>query len=696
MSLTASLNSALSGLNVAQAGIAVVSDNVANVNTEGYARKSVIQTARVTGGEGTGVRIEEVRRIADQFLNSELRISMAEYGRFEAKNVLQEQATSLLGDPTGDRNLVALLDNVFVSASQLAANPEATGNRSAIVDALQRFGEDLARVSEGVLDLRRQADQRIDEKVDEANTLLSQIHDLNLRIASLSRGEDANGLIEQRATKLDDLSQIIGIRTGNLDENRISITTTSGLPLLDSELRQIVHESAGNSDFGQSFTPLSIERVDGLGGRTFTIDSNIDELLGSGELRGLLEMRDGDLNQLGVELGAFAGQVADEINAVHNQFTAVPPPSVLTGHDTGSLATDPHGFTGVATFHAFDADNNVIAGATVDFGAIGGTIGDVIAAVNAGLGGAGTLALNAGVMSFTAGGGAVGVGIAQDAANPSDANGRGFSHRFGLNDLVRTPNGPHFQTGLASASAHGFTGEATFELVGPRNERPLQATIDFGAIGGTVGDFVTELNTVFAGTASFALDSAGELVTTPANGFSEFRLEVGSDDTQRGATTRSVSTFFGIGSGPQAAIASDFGVRSDIASNPSRMALARINETSVPGVAIGDNAGAVALQGLTSATGAFSGAGRLPAMNATLSEIGAELLGRAGQAAQDISVRTADREALMEELKRKVGEVSGVNMDEEMAQLIQLQTAFNAASRVISATNELFDTLLQI
>ncbi|ANK80441.1 MAG: flagellar hook-associated protein FlgK [Rhizobiales bacterium NRL2] len=696
MSLTASLNSALSGLNVAQAGIAVVSDNVANVNTEGYARKSVIQNARVTGGVGTGVKVEEVRRIADQFLNSELRIAMAEFGRFEAKSTLQEQATSLIGDPTGERNLVALLDKALVAAGALSANPEASGNRSALVDALQRFGEDLDRVSDGILDLRRQADRRIDEKVGQANTLLSQVHDLNLRVASLAQSQDANGLIEQREKKLDELSQIIGIRVSNTEDRRVSISTTAGLPLLDTELRRIVHENAGSSDFGQVFSPLSVERVDSLSGQTFTIDGNIDDLLGSGELRGLLEMRDGDLNQLSVEVGAFAGQVADRINAVHNEFTAVPPPSAMTGHDTGALATDPHGFTGIASFHAFDGSNNTVATATVDFGAIGGTVNDVINAVNAGLGGAGTLALNGGVMSFAAAGGSAGVGIAQDAANPADANGRGFAHRFGLNDLVRTPTGPHFQTGLAAGSAHGFTGEATFAMVGPRNERPLSTTIDLGAVGGTVNDLLTQLNTDFAGAATFGIDGAGKLTMTPAGGFSDFRLELTADNTQRGASSRSVSDFFGLGSGPQASMAAGFAVRSDIAASPSALALAEINATGTPAVAIGDNAGAVALQGLTSDTDAFSGAGRLPAMNATLSEIGAELMGRAGQAAQDITIRAEDREALMEELKLKVAEISGVNMDEEMAQLIQLQTAFNAASRVISTTNELFDMLLQI
>jgi len=83
-------------------------------------------------------------------------------------------------------------------------------------------------------------------------------------------------------------------------------------------------------------------------------------------------------------------------------------------------------------------------------------------------------------------------------------------------------------------------------------------------------------------------------------------------------------------------------------------------------------------------------------MTATLSEIGAEFLGRAGQSAKDIAVRAEDRLALRDELSERVSEVSGVNLDEEMTNLITFQTAFNASARVISATQEMFDALLRI
>lgn len=696
MTLTASLNNSISGLNVAQARIAVVSDNVANVNTEGYVRKEAIQNTVTLSGQSAGVRIEEIRRITDEFLNREFRIATAEFGRFEAAGDMHQQLTALLGDPTGDDNLVALLDNVLVEIGQLAANPETTSVRSSVLETFKRMTEEVDRISENIRDLRHQADLRIGQKVNDVNQLLTDIHDLNNQINSLPRSGAAASLEGQRAQKLDQLAEIIDLQASQQSDGRIIVSTTGGLPLIDSNLRQLTHTTDGSGDFGVVYAPLGISRVEPVTGTLRAISTNVDSSILSGELRGLLNARDGALNDTAIELGAYTGHVADQINAVHNAFTAVPPPATLTGHNSGALSTDSHGFTGIAAFHAFDANNNVTATATIDFGAIGGTVNDVINAVNAGLGGAGTLALTSGAMSFSAAGGSAGVAIAQDATTPSDANGRGFAHRFGLNDLVRTGNGPHFQTGLQSGSAHGFTGSVTFELVGPQNQRPQTSTIDLGAIGGTVGDLVTQLNTDFTGVASFNLSAAGEIVVTPAASFTGFELEATSDQTTRGGTGKSVSDIFGIGSGAMTGIAPGLELRSDIVQNSARLSLATINASGTPAIFSGDNAGANALQGLSFSTATFAGAGRLGTISGTLAELGGELLGRAGQAASEIEFRSRDREALRDELALRVGEVSGVNIDEEMARLIQLQAAFNAATRVISATNEMIDELLRI
>jgi flagellar hook-associated protein 1 FlgK len=690
------MNSAVSGLGVAQSSIATLSDNIANINTKGYVRKEVVQNTITLAGQSSGVEIADIRRVTDEFLNREFRIATSEFGRFEAAGDLHQQLTTLLGDPTGDNNLVAMLDNVLVEIGQLAANPETTSVRSSVLETFKRLTEEVDHVAEGVRDLRRQADLRVGQNISDANQLLADIHELNKSINAIP-GEGASVNLEgQRAQKLDELAQIIDVQGVTQENGRLLVSTTGGLPLIDGNLRQLTHTPDGSGAFGVVYQPIGIERINDVNGSTTQVSTNIDSAILSGELRGLLDTRDGALNDMAIELGAYAGHVADQINSVHNAFTAVPPPATMTGHNSGALASDPHGFSGIAAFHTFDANNNVTATATIDFGAIGGTVNDVINAVNTGLGGAGTLSLTNGIMSFSAAGASIGVAIAQDATTPSNADGRGFAHRFGMNDLVRTTNGPHFQTGLQAGSAHGFTGTVIFEMVGPQNQRPQTSTIDMGAIGGTVGDLVNQLNTDFTGVASFSLSAAGEIVASPSTAFAVFDFEATSDQTTRGGTGKSVSDLFGIGSASLAAVAPGIALRPDIPLNSALLSLASVNASGTPAVFSGDNAGANALQGLSFATSDFAGAGRMGAITGTLGELGGELLGRAGQAASEIEFRGRDREALRDELSLRVGEVSGVNIDEEMAKLIQLQAAFNAATRVISATNEMIDALLRI
>lgn len=696
MSLNGIISNSTSGLIAAQVGLSTVSDNIANVNTEGYARKEARQDNRVIGGQGIGVQVTEVRRIADTFLSQEFRIAAAESGRFEAMEELQQQMTALLGDPTKDRTLVSRLDDIFNAAAALANNPDTTATRNATLDALQRLDEDIDLVADGIRDLQRQADQRVGDTVQTINDLIEQIDGLNREISKRPDGADSNALLDQRARKLDELGELVDIRTFDLGQGMLAVSTNAGLPLVDHAARRIVHVPNDAAIAGQTFPQLTIERVDPATGAATAVNGTIDSNIRSGSLRGLMDIRDTNLNDLAVELGAMTGHIADELNRVHNEFTAVPPPAALVGRNTGALATDPHGFTGIASFHAFDANNAVTATATIDFGAIGGTVQDAITAVNAGLGGQGTLSLTNGVMTFAASGAATGVAVQQDATTPSDNGGRGFAHRFGLNDLVSTGSGPNFDTGLTAATGHGFSGEITLSLVGPANQRAITTTVDMAAIGGTVGDLVAQLNTNFSGLVTFALDAAGKLSATPASVASSFRVAVLADNTARGTTGVSAADMFGLGSASVAGVASGFEIASAVAGNPERIALASVSASGTPAVGVGDNAGALAFQTLGNNEGRFDGAGRLPAMTATLSEIGAEFLGRAGQAAKDISVRAEDRLALRDELSERVSEVSGVNLDEEMTNLITFQTAFNASARVISATQEMFDALLRI
>ena len=126
----------------------------------------------------------------------------------------------------------------------------------------------------------------------------------------------------------------------------------------------------------------------------------------------------------------------------------------------------------------------------------------------------------AGAITFDATTAGEGVVIVQ-GTTPSDRGGRGFSHFFGMNDLLQSLVEPHFDTGFATTSAHGFgvTGITTIQLRGPNSENAVSFTLDFSTVGGTAfSDVLTSLNTGFAGFGTWALDANGALTFTPVAG----------------------------------------------------------------------------------------------------------------------------------------------------------------------------------
>src|SRR5690606_1961021 len=108
-----------------------------------------------------------------------------------------------------------------------------------------------------------------------------------------------------------------------------------------------------------------------------------------------------------------------------------------------------------------------------------------------------------------------GVALAQDAANPSDKAGRGFSHFFGLNDVIRSTGISTYDSGLAPTDPHGFTpgDEITFSLA-DANGRPIRDITVAVPAGGTMADLVNALNSTTTGVGfhgQFTLDERGAL-----------------------------------------------------------------------------------------------------------------------------------------------------------------------------------------
>jgi flagellar hook-associated protein 1 FlgK len=124
------LGSAISGLAASQAGLRNVSNNIANVNTPGYARQSVSLTTGVTAGRTSGVVTGEPQRVADRFLEANAYRRASDVGRADVESNYQDRLQALLGAPGSSSGLPARLDAISASAISMSGS-QASGQAGA-------------------------------------------------------------------------------------------------------------------------------------------------------------------------------------------------------------------------------------------------------------------------------------------------------------------------------------------------------------------------------------------------------------------------------------------------------------------------------------------------------------------------------------------------------------------------------------
>ncbi len=676
MSLNAVMGNAVSGLGATQAALAVVANNIANAGTAGYAREEVDLQPLVAGGQSAGVRASAVKRIADRALEAAAASAGGDLGRATVTSDVLDRLQTFLGAPGSENGLAARLDAVSASAIALASGSDPAASSAdfvakadAALAGMKQFASDIDALSGEVAG-------NVTTVVDRANTLLARIGSLNDTISGLQARGGSAALGDERAAAVSELGTLIGIRSRETPDGRIAIDTVSGATLVDRLPRKLSGDAS-----------VRIVSVDPASGKQ-TPGATLDAATAGGQLGGLLELRDRTLPGAADRLGALFAQVTTTLNGVHNEHSAVPAPARLDGRNTGLTASDRLGFSGAATFAVADAAGTMLASTRIDFDALpaSATVGDLVSAINSGLGGKATASFAGGRLTLTATDPRNGIAVAGDAAKPAARAGAGLSAFFGLNDLVS--GGPALPSGLMAGDAHGFNADGTIQLAVRDSAGRIVASDSIAVAGtATVGDLVGRLNASTLGkTGAFALDPAGSLTFSPVAGQSGASLATVADSSARGDTGLSFSAMFGITAGQPATARTGGGIRADIAANPSKLAVAVLATDAAIGAAAlgtGDARGATAL------ADALSGPGGV-----AIERAAASLVRDTATAASRASDAKASATARSDEANRQRDSVSGVNVDEELAHMIQLQNSYAASARVLSAARDMYDVLL--
>jgi flagellar hook-associated protein 1 FlgK len=714
-SLGAALRTAQSGLATTQQVLDVIANNVANVNTAGYSRKEAALDHRVLGGQGVGVGIERISRAVDQALMTTLRRESARLASASIANGYEARLQDLFGTPGSSTSIAHTLGDLKAAIEALAAAPDGAIEARQVVrqgveaaDALNRLGGTLQQ-------LRVDADRRLAQAVGEADALLKRVADLNHQVVrERHAGRDTTALEDERDRVVDRLSALMDVKVMGRGKGDLVVFTPSGRSLVDSAAVALSHAPASG------LSALSTHDGGGIAGihaGDAQPGNDLTQVLaaGDGEIAALIRLRDRTLPDVQGTLDALAANLRDTVNRIHNQGVGVPGLSRMEGSrrfadpavETISLAA---GDTAIALF---DASGRQVAATAVSTLMGGGSGPWTITQVGTALDGwlkanadpaaqataaDGRLVLDLGTRAMglafrdqvaAAAGSAPGaatIAHSADGGGGADATVVGFSHFFGLNDFFTDATLPAVRQSAVLPAGWRTAAAASLECRDAAGLIGAAVAIPAGSDLAAIAD---------------AIRSATGLATSIVPDGDGFRLRLQSPTASTLVVTETAGGLLaalGLGQATSG-LAGSLAVRADLVADPSRIARGQVQFDATRGAAgeyvlgRGDGRAMADLAAAFARTTTFADAGSLPGSTDTLVGYAERIVAQSASRAAEIGDRESFQKDYVAQLQAKSDGIRGVNLDQELSDMMLFEQAYAAAARLISVVQRMFDAL---
>ena len=665
----------ISGLNAAQNALRTTSNNISNVYTPGYNREITI--LQENGAQPTGVRVTEIQRQFNHFVAEQLNDSKSNTRSLEAYQTQVSQINNLLADR--DAGLSPLMQNFFSSLEDLAASPSDPASRQGVLGTAGTMTSQF-RAFEGYLhDMQEGVNGQIRDEITQINNLTGQLAELNgeIALARASRGQAPNGLLDQRDHVIAQLNERMDVRLNIQDGKTYNLGLPNGQQLVTgtSAFELVAVDSPADPQ------RTVVAYRDGRGSNASVIP--LDEgLITGGTLGGLMTFRSETLDKTQNQVGQLAASMVIGFNDQHRlgqdsngdqgtDFFRIGQPL--------AYANDRNSGTAEITQVVFDEPNIDqlratdyevrVTDASVSpphFSVIRTDTGEALTKAPPGTqpaageyafadpNGDGTDA------TLTFGGVVVTFDDSDDLAD---------NDRFEIQPVRRAAGG--FETLITDLDE--IAAGALVETSGDMEISVMTASD--GAFAGTPPEYELELSD--AGALSFP----GTSPTVPANVMVNGEARVVSPT---GVVRNSADTADAVlGAGDLVTVDGvSFRIEAlpEAAASPAELTL----EEAASGP--GDNRNALALQNLQSED--------LVAGRATLTQAYAGLVSDVGNRANIVQVNLEASEGITEQIEALQQSESGVNLDEEAANLIRFQQYYAANARVIDTASTLLDTVL--
>jgi len=642
-----------SGLLAAQVGLATTGNNITNAGVTGYSRQVAIQVDTPTqdkgfGFVGTGTEVAAVRRYYDNFLATQLRNAESNQASLDVYNKQISQIDNLLADPTA--GLSPAMQDFFNGVQDATSNPASAASRQAMLSSAESLAARFQGMSARLSEIASGVNGQIVSNVGEINSFARQIAELNNTIAGLSTdGKAPNDLLDHRDALLTELNKLVKTTVTPGDNNTLTVQMGTGQPLV-----------LGNKAFtlGTSTSPTDVTRVTvGYVTDNGNFSALPDRVLTGGQLGGLLEFRNGAMDRAQNSLGQVAAAIAVTFNAQHE------------------LGQDQNGALGTAFFGPINAyvgtNSNNLATST--------------AAVTA---------------------------VVKDASSLTasdysvDFDGTSFSvKRLSDGQVTQINPFPQTEPQVIDGVAYTITGTpATNDnfLVRPTYNaaKDFDVVIDDRTKIALAAPISTAAPTTNAGNAKITAGTVDANYLTPGNALTApvtltFDKATGSLSGFPAAqdvtvTVNGVATVYPAGTPSipytDGASISFGGVNLAISGTPANLDKFTVGPNTS---GVGDSRNGALLAGLQTKNTMDNG-------NANFQTTYAQMVNYVGNKAREAQIGGAAADAAVAQATNAQQSVSGVNLDEEAANLLRYQQAYQAAGKVMQVASQLFDTLLSL
>ncbi|MFA7418985.1 MAG: flagellar hook-associated protein FlgK [Melioribacteraceae bacterium] len=324
------LDLSVSTMGAYQSAIDIASQNISNAGSKDYTRQKVVLASEsVNNGQGAGVKVQDVLRVRDEILDSQLRKYQSAYSDSTKRSEILAKMEAILGEPS-ENGLSTYFTEFFSAWDELSTDPTSLQLRSNVIQKSQQLSERFQDQIEGFSEIQYSLQKEATVQVEEINGYLKDIHELNQKVyESEVRGAESSALMDQRDKLIDNLANLVNISVSKNSYGAVQVNV-GGVYGADQS----------------SYNQFKLAIINGQMRLTQKDNDNAIAVVNSGEFYANADIYSNKINDYKASYEQLAQTFVDKVNEVHMQGS-----TLLYGGSSSS---------GIPFFGELAADGSVV------------------------------------------------------------------------------------------------------------------------------------------------------------------------------------------------------------------------------------------------------------------------------------------------------------------------------------------------